>query len=72
MTELLKTYAHMKQEYASVLKFFGEDPITMRVDDFFSTFAGFISDFEVRPTEFGYLDTSFMKGKEHPARNVQK
>jgi hypothetical protein len=38
----------MKLEYASVLKFFGEDPTTMRIDDFFSTFAAFISDFEVR------------------------
>lgn len=47
MTELLKIYAHMKQEYASVLKFFGEDPTTMRIDEFFSTFAAFISDFEV-------------------------
>lgn len=48
MTELLKIYAHMKQEYASVLKFFGEDPTTMRIDEFFSTFAAFISDFEVQ------------------------
>lgn len=47
MTELLKTYAHMKLEYTSALKFFGEDPTTMRIDDFFSTFAAFISDFEV-------------------------
>lgn len=48
MTELLRAYAHMKQEYKSVLKFFGEDSSTMRIDDFFSTFAAFISDFEVQ------------------------
>lgn len=47
MTELLKRYSHMKQEYASVLKFFGEDPANMPIDEFFSTFAGFIADFEV-------------------------
>lgn len=47
MTGLLKTYAHMKQEYASALKFFGEDSSTMRIDDFFSAFAAFITDFEV-------------------------
>lgn len=48
MTDLLKAYAHMKQEYASVLKFFGEDLTSIRIDDFFGTFAAFISDFEVR------------------------
>ena len=47
MTELLKIYAHMKQEYASVLKFFGEDAANMQIDEFFSTFAAFIADFEV-------------------------
>ncbi len=47
MTELLKGYALMKQDYVSALKFFGEDPSTMRIDDFFSSFAAFISDFEV-------------------------
>lgn len=44
---MLRAYAHMKQEYASVLRFYGEDPSTTRIDDFFSTFAAFISDFEV-------------------------
>ena len=48
MTGLLKAYANMKQEYASVLKFFGEDLTSIRIDDFFGTFAAFISDFEVR------------------------
>lgn len=47
MSELLKLYAHMKQEYASVLKFFGEDPSNMQIDEFFSTFAAFIAEFEV-------------------------
>ena len=48
MTKLLKLYAYMKQEYASILKFFSEDQATTRIDDFFGTFAGFISDFKVR------------------------
>ena len=47
MTDLLKAYALMKQEYSSVLKFYGEDATKARIDDFFSTFASFISDFEV-------------------------
>lgn len=40
----------MKQEYNSVMKFYGEDTAKTRIDDFFSTFASFISDFEVKIT----------------------
>lgn len=37
----------MKQEYRKVVKFFGEDPAKMRIDDFFGSFTAFITDFEV-------------------------
>ena len=37
----------MKQEYRKVVKFFGEDPTKMRIDDFFGSFTAFITDFEV-------------------------
>lgn len=47
MAGLLKLYSKMKQEYQTAVKFFGEDPVMMRVDDFFGAFAAFISDFEV-------------------------
>ena len=47
MAGLLKLYSKMKQEYQTAVKFFGEDSIKMRVDDFFGAFAAFISDFEV-------------------------
>ena len=47
MILMLKAYAHMKREYSSVLRFYGEDPSATWIDDFFSTFAVFISDFEV-------------------------
>ncbi len=30
-----------------MVRFFGEDPGKMRIDDFFGTFASFITDFEV-------------------------
>lgn len=48
MESLLKLYGHMKQEYAKVTKFFGEDPVKMRIDEFFGAFASFIEDFKVR------------------------
>ena len=47
MAALLKLYSRMKQEYRQAVKFFGEDPANMRIDDFFGTFASFIADFEV-------------------------
>ena len=47
MDELLKLYTKMKQEYQGAVKFFGEDPAKMRVDDFFSAFATFVDGFEV-------------------------
>ena len=47
MTNLLRLYARMKQEYQQVVKFFGEDTAKMRIDDFFGTFATFITDFGV-------------------------
>ncbi len=50
ITELLKVFSLMKQEYNSVMKFYGEDTAKTRIDDFFSTFASFISDFEVKIT----------------------
>ena len=37
----------MKQEYAKAIKFFGEEPTKMRIDEFFSAFASFIEDFKV-------------------------
>ena len=40
-------YGRMKQEYRKVVKFFGEDPTKMRIDDFFGSFTAFITDFEV-------------------------
>ena len=48
MKTLLRLYSHMKQEYAKVVKFFGEDSAKMRIDEFFSAFASFIEDFKVR------------------------
>ena len=48
MAELLRLHSRMKQEYHKVVKFFGEDPARMRIDDFFGTFTAFISDFEVK------------------------
>ena len=47
ITELLKSYSFMKQEFASVMKFYGEDTAKTRIDNFFSTFASFTSEFEV-------------------------
>lgn len=47
MEELTSLYARMKQEYQSVLHFFGEDSSRMSIDEFFGAFAGFIADFEV-------------------------
>lgn len=47
MADLLKLHSRMKQEYAQAVKFFGEDTSKMRVDDFFGTFASFMTDFEV-------------------------
>ena len=47
MDSLLKLYSKMKQEYQSAVKFFGEDPVKLRVDDFFGAFATFVDDFEV-------------------------
>ena len=47
MKSLLRLYGHMKQEYAKVVKFFGEDTAKIRIDEFFSTFASFIEDFKV-------------------------
>lgn len=48
MADLLRLHSRMKQEYQKVVKFFGEDPARMRIDDFFGTFTAFITDFEVR------------------------
>lgn len=48
MADLLRLHSRMKQEYHKVVKFFGEDPAKMRIDDFFGTFVAFITDFEVR------------------------
>ena len=48
MADLLRLHSRMKQEYNKVVKFFGEDPAKMRIDDFFGTFVAFITDFEVR------------------------
>lgn len=47
MAGLLRLYGRMKQEYRKVVKFFGEDPTKMRIDDFFGSFTAFITDFEV-------------------------
>jgi len=47
MADLLRLYGRMKQEYRKVVKFFGEDPAKMRIDDFFGSFTAFITDFEV-------------------------
>ena len=47
MTELVELYSNMKQDFKQVVLFFGEDPTKMRIDDFFSIFASFMTDFEV-------------------------
>jgi len=47
MTELLKSYSSMKQDFTSVVKFYGEDSAKMRIDNLFSTFASFTTEFEV-------------------------
>lgn len=47
MADLLKLYSRMKQEYSQAVRFFGEDPVKLRIDDFFGIFASFIADFEV-------------------------
>ena len=47
MADLLRLYSRMKHEYRKVVKFFGEDPAKMRIDDFFGAFTAFITDFEV-------------------------
>ena len=47
MADLLKLYSRMKQEYSQAVRFFGEDPVKTRIDDFFGIFASFIADFEV-------------------------
>jgi len=47
MADLLRLYGRMKQEYRKVVKFFGEDPAKVRIDDFFGSFTAFITDFEV-------------------------
>ena len=53
MADLLRLHSRMKQEYHKVVKFFGEDPAKMRIDDFFGTFTAFITDFEVRTLQNG-------------------
>ena len=40
-------HQEMLLEYRKTVKFFGENAMTMRIDDFFAVFAGFIKDFEV-------------------------
>ncbi len=47
MDSLLKLYGKMKTEYQAAVRFFGEDPLKLRIDDFFGAFATFVDDFEV-------------------------
>ena len=47
MSGLLRLYTRMKQEYQKAIRFFGEDISKMRIDEFFGTFAAFVTDFEV-------------------------
>jgi hypothetical protein len=46
MSDLLRLYSRMKQEFRQVVQFFGEDPARTRIDDFFSIFASFMTDFK--------------------------
>ena len=48
MSDLLGLYSRMKQEFRQVVQFFGEDPARTRIDDFFSIFASFMTDFKAR------------------------
>lgn len=47
MSNLLTIYSQMKQEFNRVVVFYGEDPVKMRIDDFFTIFASFSTEFKV-------------------------
>ena len=44
---VLQLHRSAMTEFRVVAKFFGEDPQTMRLDDFFAAFADFIKNFQV-------------------------
>ena len=46
--ELETLYSRMKREFCQVVQFYGEDPGKTRVDDFFTIFASFSTDFQVQ------------------------
>ena len=48
---VLQLHRSAMTEFRVVAKFFGEDPQTMRLDDFFAAFADFIKNFQVRLTQ---------------------
>lgn len=44
---VLQLHRSAMTEFRQVAKFYGEDPQTMRLDDFFAAFADFIKNFQV-------------------------
>ncbi len=67
MEALLQLYTKMKLEYQTAARFFGEDPLKMRIDDFFGAFATFVDDFEVINTQLvrivsGQVKTGKLQG----------
>ena len=47
MHKVSTLHQEMLLEYRKTVKFFGENAMTTRIDDFFAVFAGFIKDFQV-------------------------
>ena len=47
LQELIQLYSEMRVHFNRVAKFFGEEPSSSQVDEFFGLFASFIGDFEV-------------------------
>ena len=48
MSSLIKLYTQMKSEFSKAAQFFGEDSSKLQLDEFFSIFATFMNDFDVR------------------------
>lgn len=48
MSSLIKLYTQMKSEFSKATQFFGEDSAKLQIDEFFSIFATFMNDFDVR------------------------
>ncbi len=47
LSHLVQLYSEMRIHYNRVAKFFSEDPSATHIDEFFGSFATFVTDFEV-------------------------